>query len=142
MTAPQRTRYFFFLSPYAGMAFTRCPNCDAKTKQRKLPLVIHVEPHTICVLHKTCRFCPACELVIARKSGVEPLLLGMLRDERRAIEHGDYTAIGTLDRADWRDGQREQRSPAHVIEQTWVFEDHWKFEITGGWQLADSGLPE
>lgn len=38
--------------------------------------------------------------------------------------------------------QREQRSPAHVIEQILVFKDHWIFEITGGRQLADSGLPE
>jgi hypothetical protein len=142
MTAPQRARYFFFLSPYAGMAFTRCPECDAKTKQRKLPLVVHVEPHTICVLNKTCRFCPACELVIARQSEIEPLLLGMLGDQRGAIERSDYTPIGTLDREDWRDGQREQRSPAEVMEQTWLFKDHWKFEITGGWQLADHRPPE
>jgi hypothetical protein len=30
-----------------------------------------------------------------------------------------------------------QISPAEVMEQTWVFKDHWRFEITGGWQLPD-----
>jgi hypothetical protein len=138
MTAPRRTRFFFFLSPYEGMAFTRCPKCDAKTKQRKLPLVIHIEPHTICVLNKTCRFCPACELVIARQSEIEPMLSAMVKDQRATIEQGEYVAIGTLDRADWQAAQQKHWSPAEAVERTWVFKDHWKFEITGGWQLAEN----
>ena len=37
------TRFYFFLNPYADMAFTRCPKCEAKTKQRKLPLAVRNE---------------------------------------------------------------------------------------------------
>jgi MinD superfamily P-loop ATPase len=106
MTTARRTRFFFFLNPYADMAFTRCPKCEAKTKLKKLPLVIHVEPQTICVLNKTCRFCPACELVIARQSEIEPMLRAIVNDRRAVIEMGEYLVVGTLDRVDWRAGQK------------------------------------
>jgi len=135
MTTPQRTRFFFFLNPYPDMAFTRCPKCEAKTKQRKLPLVIHIEPQTICVLNKTCRFCPSCELVIGRQAEIEPMLLATVDHGRGAIEKGDYLVIGTLDRGDWRAGQTERWSPAQALDRAWVFRNHWDFKVTGGWQL-------
>jgi len=34
----------FFLNPYRDMRFTSCPKCNGKTKLRKLPLAIHVNP--------------------------------------------------------------------------------------------------
>ncbi len=127
------TRFYFFLNPYADMAFTRCPKCEGKTKQRKLPLAIHIRPRTFCVLNKTCRFCPACELVIARQSEMEALLVSMFEDECSKIEQGDYVVVGTLDRADWRAGREEEWSPSEAIDRVWVFKDHWQFEVQGGW---------
>ena len=50
--APQ---YSFFLNPYEDERFTRCPQCGAKTRQRKLPLVIHVDPMHPVSLNYTCR---------------------------------------------------------------------------------------
>ena len=136
-TAPKtRTRFYFFLNPYADMAFTRCPKCEAKTKVRKLPLAIHIEPQTLCVLNKTCRFCPACELVIARQSELEPLLMSMFPGDRSTIQEGDYLVIGTLDRADWRAGRHEWWSPAEALDHAWVFKDHLLFEVRGGWGPA------
>lgn len=142
MSTARRTRFFLFLNRYPDMAFTRCPKCEARTKQRKLPLVIHIEPHTICVLNNTCRFCPACELVIAKQREIEPMLGAMVERQRGAIEKGDYLIIGTLDRADWRAGQTDKWSPAQAVERAWVFRDHWNFKVTGGWQLADGRLLE
>ncbi len=136
MTTARRTRFFFFLNPYADVAFTRCPKCEAKTKQRKLPLVIHVEPQTICVLNKTCRFCPACQLVIARQPEIEPMLQAMVDNGSPSIKQGEYLVIGTLDRADWRAGQKGEWSPAEAIDRAWVFEDHWNFVVQGGWGPA------
>src|SRR6266567_9481953 len=43
----QPPRYRFFLNPYQDMRFTRCPQCDNKTRLRKLPLIIHLEPFCI-----------------------------------------------------------------------------------------------
>ena len=34
MTAARRTRFFFFLNPYADVAFTRCPKCEANQLER------------------------------------------------------------------------------------------------------------
>jgi hypothetical protein len=142
MTATRRRRFYFFLNPYPDMAFTRCPKCEAKTKQRKLPLVIHVEPHTICVLNKTCRFCPACELVIARQGEIEPMLGALVEQQRHAMALGEYLVLGTLDRADWLAGQRHRWSPAQTVERAWVFRDQWYFEVTGGWCPAEWRPPE
>ena len=35
--------------------FTRCPNCDQKTKLRKFALFIHVEPISPVAMGNTCR---------------------------------------------------------------------------------------
>ena len=40
----QPPRYRFFLNPYTDVRFTTCPQCRGKTSQRKLPLVIHIDP--------------------------------------------------------------------------------------------------
>lgn len=37
-----RARYSFVLNPYVRERFTKCPTCDAPTRARKLPLVIHI----------------------------------------------------------------------------------------------------
>ncbi len=106
------------------------------TKQRKLPLIIHVKPETFCVLNKICRFCPACELVIARQAEIEDMLLSLVGDGRAAIAKERYLVVGTLDRADWRAGQKEEWSPTDAIERSWLFKDHWDFEVRGGWGPA------
>lgn len=137
MSSKTRTRYYFFLNPYPDMAFTRCPKCEANTKQRKFPLVIHIEPQTLCVLNKTCRFCPSCELLIARRSEIEPMLTSMFEQQRDQIERGDNLVIGTLDRADWQMGQKQQLSPSQTVDRAWVFKDQWQFEVRGGWMPAD-----
>ena len=63
----ENTRHYFFLNPYEDAAFTRCPKCETKTLIRKFPLVVHIEPQQLFILNKKCRFCPRCDLIIARK---------------------------------------------------------------------------
>ena len=48
--------YTFFLNPYTDARFTNCPMCGGKTKQKKLPLVIHVDEVGMVSLNKTCRY--------------------------------------------------------------------------------------
>jgi len=139
MAANRKARFKLFLNPYESMAFTRCPQCDAKTRQRKLPLVIHIEPHTMVVLNKTCRFCPTCELVIVRQSQLDPLLTATAPSEESQIIHGDYVLVGTLDRKDWREGDKGLLAPADVVDRVWLFEKQWFFEIRRGWTLAGDG---
>lgn len=141
MSDKHPTRFYFFLSPYPDMAFMRCPKCEGKTKQRKLPLVIHIEPNTLCALNKTCRVCPACELLIARQSQIDSLLTQMAVAPQSVIEEHKYLIVGTLDRKDWLVGQ-EGHWPAHeAVERIWLFKNHWDFEIRGGWMAAEDVQP-
>lgn len=97
-------RYRFFLNPYDDMRFTSCPKCDAKTRQRKLPLALFIEPGTFFILNKTCRYCPGCDLLIAHRNDLGSLLAAMCAEHAPGIIGNDYDVIGTVDRADWREG--------------------------------------
>ena len=67
----QPPRYRFFLNPYADARFMKCPQCVGKTRQRKLPLVIHIDPLQLVSLNKTCGYCPRCDLLIAHRDELE-----------------------------------------------------------------------
>ncbi len=77
-------QYNFFLNPYENERFTRCPQCGAKMGQRKLPLVIHVDPMYPVSLNYTCKYCPTCDLLIAHQDEIEQLLAAMF--EKHAPE--------------------------------------------------------
>jgi hypothetical protein len=65
----------FFLNPYDDLRFSICPQCEKKTRQRKLPLLIWVNPHYPIALNITCKNCPDCDLLIAHHDQVENHLL-------------------------------------------------------------------
>lgn len=121
-------RHYFFLNPYEDAAFTRCPKCQDKTKVRKFPLVIHIEPDQLFLLNKKCRYCTACDLVIARQSELEPFLANAFEQRRPEIIGNDYLVIGVLDRRDWRQGKQAALSQGQTIERTHIFKDVLKFE--------------
>ena len=66
-------QYTFIPNPYAEYRFTRCPGCEQKMRQRKLPLFIHVDPMNPWALNYTCRYCPDCDLLIAHQDQIEEL---------------------------------------------------------------------
>ena len=104
-------RYRFFLNPYTDVRFTACPQCGGKTRQRKLPLVIHIDPLQLIALNKTCRYCPACDLLIAQQDKLQAWLAAFFSEHRPKIVGNDYLVLGTQDRADWLRGTRTPRSP-------------------------------
>ena len=65
--------------PYLDARFTRCPMCEAKMRQKKLPLVIHIDDWGTVILNKTCRFCPGCQLLILHQDQLEAYLVAFLR---------------------------------------------------------------
>src|SRR5438105_15688393 len=75
----QPPRYRFFLNPYTDVRFTTCPQCRGKTRQRKLPLVIHIDPLQFVALNKACRYCPRCDLLIAHQDELEAWLAAFSR---------------------------------------------------------------
>ena len=128
----QPARYYFFLNPYQDCAFTRCPKCDNKTKVRKHPLVIHIEPDQILNLNKTCKYCTECDLIIVKQADIEALMTGCLEKARPSIIGNDYLVIGTLDRSDWKESQ-EKPSISVVIENVHPFKDMLNFEPMPSW---------
>ena len=124
----QPPRYKFFLNPYLNARFTRCPMCEAKVKQKKLPLVIHVDDWGMFVLNKTCRFCPGCQLLIAHGDELESFLAAFFEQQAPEIVGNDYLVIGTVDRADWKRGNQGTVTTGDIIERLHDFEDVLHFK--------------
>ena|SRR5579872_1265065 len=131
-------RYTFFLNPYPDIRFTSCPQCGAKTRQRKLPLVIHVDPLDPIALNKTCRYCPACDLLIAHKDEIESILAQFFTQHKPEIVGNEYLVIGTYDRAVWRRRMKETITVGEMREHLHDFRKVVEFEVRRGWLPADS----
>jgi Zn-finger nucleic acid-binding protein len=130
----QLPRYRFFLNPYTDVRFTTCPQCQGKTSQRKLPLVIHIDPLQLVSLNKTCRYCPRCDLLIAHRDELEAwLAAAAFREHRPEIVGNDYLVLGTEDRADWLTGVRTTRSPQEAFECLHDFRDVVRFTPPQRW---------
>ena len=124
-------QYDFFLNPYDDLRFTRCPKCRAKTGQRKIPLVIWVDPHYPVSLNYTCRYCKNCDLLIAHQNEIENLLAQLFRERNPQIIGNEYTVLGTMEKTAWKQGVQKpiefQDLPVHLHEFIQVL----KFELTG-----------
>lgn len=130
-----KEKYKFFLNPHIGTAFSTCPNCSSKTKQKKLPLAILLEKQkTFFLLNKTCRLCPSCELLIAKKWEIEPMICSFLG--RQKIKESDYSIIGTVDKKGSELGFQSGDEAAKTIRRIVLFKD-WCDFTCGGWEFAD-----
>jgi hypothetical protein len=112
----QPPRHRFFLNPYPDVRFTTCPLCGQKTRVRKLPLVIHIDPMQLVALNKTCGYCPRCDLLIAHQDELEAWLAGFFGQQKPEIVGNDYLVVGSEDRASWRRGTREQLTIPALLE--------------------------
>jgi hypothetical protein len=129
----QKPRFSFFLNPYGDVRFTRCPKCTGKTKQRKLPLLIHVDPMQLIALNKTCRYCPSCDLLIAHKDQIEDFLMAFFSQKEPDVIGNDYLVVGTVDRADWKKGVQSTLTAHDMLEQLHDFKKVLLFEPARGW---------
>ena len=126
-------KYYFFANPYKDQAFTKCPKCLSKTKIRKFPLVIHIDPSTIFYLNKVCRFCTKCDLIIAKKSEIETYMVNMAEQKNPDIIGNDYLIIGTLEQKLWKQSKKESLNPHQIIDNVMIFKDHWEFDPIPAW---------
>lgn len=130
----QKPRYVFFLNPYTHARFTSCPQCGAKTRQRKLPLVIYSrEPAQMTALNKTCRFCPACDLLIAHANELSAFFAQYFGVPQAAMTSDDYLVVGTMDRGDWVKGPS---SPDEMLATLHDFKRVVTFEPAPTWLPA------
>ena len=129
-----KERYYFFLNPYNDCAFTRCPKCETKTKVRKYCLLIHIDPHHLISLNKSTKYCPYCELIILKKEELEQLLSAICEERFPEIIGNEYLVLGTMDRADWKEGLKGTMMTNEAIEYVYLFKDIWSFEVEPrGW---------
>ena len=129
----QEPRYTFFLNPYEDIRFTSCPQCGRKMRQRKLPLVIHVDPMNPIVLNKTCRYCPDCDLLIAHKNEIESFLTQFFMQHKPEVVGNEYLVIGTFDRAVWKEGVKQPGTIETMRDNLHDFIERVTFKVQGGW---------
>jgi hypothetical protein len=132
----QPPRYRFFLNPYGDVRFTTCPQCGAKTRVRKLPLVIHVDPLQLVALNKTCRYCPSCDLLIAHRDELEAWLAAFFGQRKPEVAGNDYLVVGTEERAAWRRGTRTPLTTQELLEGLHDFREVVRFEPAPRWGPA------
>ena len=126
--------YRFFLNPYEDVRFSSCPQCANKTRQRKLPLFIHVSPAQPVTLNKTCRYCPNCDLLIAHQNDLEDVLARTFDVLNPEIVGNQYLVVGTLDRADWKRIDQNKLPIQDSIEALHDFKEEVTFKPMGGWR--------
>lgn len=131
-------RYSFVLNPYPRARFTRCPTCDARTRLRKLPLVVHVEHSAgprLVIVGKTCRLCVTCDLLIAHRAELARLIASSaVADETKPPS---YAVLGTADRRVWRRGLVRTITLGEVRDCMADFKGHMRVDFTpGGWNYT------
>lgn len=95
-------KHTFFLNPYQDERFTRCPGCGEKSKARKKPFLIHIDPRHLLLLNVTGRYCQACDLIILHKDIVEDLMARACERYDSSVIGSEYLIIGTVEQAYWR----------------------------------------
>lgn len=133
-----RRRHRFFLNPYEDAAFTKCPKCGINTKIRKFPLVIHIDPQQLLLLNKKCRYCVKCDLIIAKKSELESLMLASFEALKPEIIGNPYLVMGVVERRDWFESRNGKMPQGETIGRMLVFKDVLNFELVqAGWYRKD-----
>lgn len=135
MTSKKKLKkHYFFLNPYKDCAFTKCPKCNDKTKIRKFPLVIHIDPNQLFILNKSCKYCTNCDLIIAKQSKLEELMACQFEEVNPTVVGNEYLVFGTLCRSDWQEYSKTPIDSSKAIDKVYVFKDVLSFEVVrGGW---------
>lgn len=127
-------KHYFFLNPYKDCAFTKCPKCNDKTKVRKFPLVIHIEPKQLFIMNKSCKYCEKCDLIIGKQVEIENLMASCCEKFDPAIIGNKYLVFGTFDKSDWREYSQKTKYPQEAFDKVYIFKDVKHFEVVqGGW---------
>ena len=127
-------RYSFALNPHANNRVTSCPGCKARTRVRKIPLVIHVDRLGLLILRKTCRLCLNCEMVIVHQAEIESAIKASAGQAATATP--DYLVLGTVGPPVWRRGLSGDVKINELVRNMADFKAHLEIKYTpGGWYL-------
>ncbi len=136
-------KYNFSLNPYPELRFSRCPHCEDKTGQRKLPLLIHVDPMNLIALNYTNRYCKRCDMLIGHKDEIEHYLTEMFLDINPDIIGNRYIIMGTVEKKVWRENMNKPKPFEETQENTHDFKSYQELRMTmAGWFHKDQEPPE
>ena len=119
-------QYNFISNPYPDLRLTSCPLCYAKTGQRKRPLLIHIDPDRLVALNYTCRYCMACDLLIAHKHELEQYLTAMMANIAPALIGNNYLVIGTVEKQGWQANTIEPKQIGEMVEYVHDFATYYQ----------------
>ncbi len=136
-------RYGFMLNPYPDERLSRCPVCEQKTGQRKIPLLIHIEPSNLIALNYTCRCCKGCDLLLAHKHVIEHLLTELFLQYDPEVIGNDYLIIGTVEKTTWREGVEQAKDMDEMLSHASDFSTYYKeLRLTRpGWYRSEQESP-
>lgn len=116
-----KQHYNFALNPYPDSRCSTCPICHKPTGQRKVPLLIHIEPLHSILLNYTCRYCASCNLLIAHQHELEANLTDLFQQHDPTIIGNEYLVMGVMPRQVWQEGMTKPQQPQDAIEQLTPF---------------------
>jgi hypothetical protein len=136
-------KYSFIVNPYPEERVSRCPLCDRKTGQRKIPILIHVNPHHLIALNYTCRYCRDCDLLIAHKHEIEHYLTALFIGQAPDVIGNDYLAVGTVEKSAWKEGLKQQQLIDKLLPHASDFITYYQdLQLTrAGYYQADQKPP-
>ena len=136
-------KYGFMVNPYPEERVSRCPLCDRKSRQRKIPILIHVNPKHLIALNYTCRYCPDCDLLIAHKHEIEHYLTALFSQLAPDAIGNDYLAVGTVEKSVWKEGLKQQQSIDKLLPHASDFATYYEeLQLTrAGYYKVDQKPP-
>lgn len=127
-------KHNFSLNPYPEFRFSRCPDCRENTGQRKLPLLIHIDPKNLISLNYTNRYCSRCDMVIGHKHEIEHHLTEMFLKIEPEVIGNSYLLIGTIEKKTWRENFNNPKASKDMRPHIHDFKSFQNIRMTmGGW---------
>ena len=127
-------KYNFSLNPYSELRFSRCPNCQNKTGQRKLPLLIHVDPKNLIALNYTNRYCDRCDMLIGHKDEIEHYLTEMFLKINPEVIGNSYLVFGTVEKKAWHENMNQPKQLNEMRQHIHDFKSYQNLRMTmAGW---------
>jgi hypothetical protein len=119
-------KYSFMVNPYPDERVSRCPLCERKSRQRKLPILILVKPQHLIALNYTCRYCPDCDLLIAHKHEIEHYLTALFSQSAPDAIGNEYFAVGTVEKSVWKEGLTQNKAINEFLPHTSDFVTYYE----------------
>ena len=127
-------KYNFSLNPYPELRFSRCPDCGAKTGQRKLPLIVHVEPKNLILLNYTNRYCKKCDMLIGHKQEIEHHLTETFLKIKPDVVGRNYLVFGTVEKKVWSENIDHAKTTREILKHAHDFISYQDLRMSmAGW---------